>query len=83
MKKGLLVAVAGLSFLSGAAFAAKVWDWKDLNKARTHLHQVIAEIRRAAAANDHDMGGHAGKAADLAAQAESEIGMAIDAAKSH
>jgi hypothetical protein len=81
MRKGLLIAVAGLSFLSGAAVAAKVKDWRDLKKAHEHLVQVINELGRARAANHYDMAGHGAKAEDLAKQAEGELRLAIDAAK--
>jgi hypothetical protein len=82
MKKGMLIAVAALSFVSGAAIAAKVKDWHDLHKAHLHLQQVIKELERARSANNYDMAGHGAKAEDLARQAEKELNAAVEAAKS-
>jgi hypothetical protein len=79
MKKGLMIAV--LSFVAGGAFAAKVHDWKDLDKAHNHLNQVIEEMERVSKANHYDMGGHAYKAIKLSHDAEAELRMAIDDAR--
>jgi hypothetical protein len=81
MKKALLIAVAGLSLISGAAGAARVKDWRDLKKAHDHLQQGINEMARARAANHYDMAGHGAKAEELAKQAEVELRAAIEAAK--
>jgi hypothetical protein len=81
MKKGILIAVAAVTLVSGAAFAKKVKDWRDLHKAHLHLQQVIKEMERARAANNYDMAGHGAKAEDLARQAEKELNAAVEAAK--
>ena len=81
MKKGMLIAVIGLSFVSGAAIAGKVKDWRDLHKAHMHLQQVIHELERARSANHYDMAGHGVKAEELARQAEKELAAAVEAAK--
>ena len=75
MKKVWVGAAVGLllSFASGAAFAARVHDWKDLHKVHMHLNQVIHEMERARAANHYDMDGHGAKAEALARQAEGEL----------
>lgn len=71
MKAHLVVATVVLSMAAGFAIAQHVHDRKDLHQAEVKLHQVVNELERAAAANHYDMNGHAGKAIELAKQAES------------
>ena len=81
MKKSLLAAVIGVTLIGGTAFAKKVKDWRDLDRAHNQLKQVINEMERARAANHYDMAGHGAKAEDLARQAERELAAAVEAAK--
>ena len=81
MKNSLAIAVAGLSLAVGAAFAAKVQDWHDLDKVHQHVVESIHEIERARAANHYDMAGHGAKAEELLRQAEHELHDAVEAAK--
>ena len=39
MKKAIAIGALGLSFAAGAAFAAKVRDWHDLDAARNHIQK--------------------------------------------
>jgi len=81
MKKAIAIGALGLSFAAGAAFAAKVRDWHDLDAARNHIHEAIQEMNHARAANNYDMAGHGAKAENLLHAAEREVGLSIDAAK--
>jgi hypothetical protein len=81
MKKGMLIAVAGLTLLAGTAIAKRVKDWHDLHDAHMHLQQVIHELERARKRNNYDMAGHGVKAEEFARKAEAELGMAVEAAK--
>lgn len=81
MKKVLQVAIVGLSFASGAAFADKVFDWHDIDKVHGHIVEAIHEMERAAAANHYDMGGHAKKAEEALRVAERELHEAVESAK--
>jgi len=81
MKKALLAAVIGLSFVAGIACAAPVHDWHDLDKVHTHVVEAIHEMERARAANHYDMDGHGEKAEALLRQAEGELHAAVESAK--
>jgi hypothetical protein len=81
MKKGMLIAVAALTLISGSAIAKKVRDWHDLHAAHMHLQQVIHELERARGRNNYDMQGHGAKAEEFAHKAEAELNMAVEAIK--
>ncbi len=81
MKKSLLLVSIGIVMAIGVADAAKVRDWRDLDKVHTHVKQAIAEMARARAANHYDMDGHGAKAEDLLRQAERELHDAVESAK--
>jgi hypothetical protein len=81
MKKTLLLIPAALLFLSGAALAEPVRDWRDLNAVHVKIQQSIKDMERARAANHYDMDGHGAKAEELLRQAEHELHEAIQAAK--
>ncbi len=80
MKKLIIAAAFGLTFLAGLAFPY-VKDWHDLDAVHKHVKESIAEMDRARAANHYDMAGHGAKAVELLHQAEKELGLAVDAAK--
>ncbi len=80
MKLRLILVPAVLSLIACFATAQHVADRKDLHDAEVHLHQVVNELERAAHANHYDMNGHAGKAIELAKQAEHEVHAAWEAA---
>jgi hypothetical protein len=81
MKTKLFIAIVGLSVAGGAAVAAKVQDWHDLDKVHQHVVESIHEMERARAANHYDMAGHGAKAEELLHQAEHELHDAVEAAK--
>jgi hypothetical protein len=81
MKKSVLIAVAALSFAGGAAFAAKVHDWKDLDKVHTKIVGAIKDMDKARAANHFDMDGHGEKAVQHLKDAEAELKAAVESAK--
>jgi len=81
MKLHLIIASVAISLAASVAIAQHVADRKDLHDAEVHLHQVVNELERAAQANHYDMSGHAGKAIELAKQAEHEIHVAWEAAE--
>jgi hypothetical protein len=81
MKNSFAVAVASLSLVAGATFAAKVQDWHDLDKVHQHVVESIHELERARAANHYDMAGHGAKAEELLRQAEHELHDAVESAK--
>ncbi len=81
MKKSLLAAAVVVSFVAGAASAAKVHDWKDLHKVHEKIVTAIKDMERARAANHYDMDGHGAKAEDLLRQAEGELHAAEVSAK--
>jgi len=66
---------------AASAYAAKVQDWKDLEKVHKHVQESIQEMERARAANHYDMSGHGAKAEDLLRQTEKELHDAVEAAK--
>jgi len=80
MKLITIAIPVALSFVAGVALAQHVADRKDLHNAEVHLHQVVNELERAARDNHYDMNGHAGKAIELAKQAEREIHVAWESA---
>jgi hypothetical protein len=79
LMKKVLIAFAVLG--AATAFAAKVQDWKDLDKVHKHVQEAMNEMNRARAANHYDMAGHGAKAEDLLKQAEQELAQAVEAAK--
>jgi hypothetical protein len=79
MKLVTIAVTVALSLVAGVALAQHVADRKDLHAAEVHLHQVVNELERAARNNHYDMNGHAGKAIELAKQAEREIHVAWEA----
>ncbi len=85
MKKSLRVilgsVLVGMILSAGLAFAAKVHDWKDLDKVHHHVEEAIHEMERARAANHYDMDGHGAKAEDLLRQTEHELHDAVESAK--
>jgi hypothetical protein len=81
MKK-ISAVVFALGLIGAAsAYAAKVQDWKDLEKVHKHVQESIQEMERARAANHYDMSGHGAKAEDLLRQTEKELHDAVEAAK--
>ena len=80
MKK-ILTIVMALTLATGAAYAAKVHDWHDLDKVHTHVQEAINEMNRARAANHYDMDGHGAKAEELLHQAERELAAAVESSK--
>ena len=80
MKKALIVAAIGLSFIAGAA-SAYVRDWHDLDAVHGHIVEAIHEMDRARAANHYDMAGHGVKAEELLHSAERELNQAVAAAR--
>ena len=81
MKKVILTAAAGFTFIAGMAFADAVRDWHDLDKVHDHVVEAIHELDRARAANHYDMAGHGAKAEQLLHQAERELHEAVESAK--
>ena len=82
MKKYWLSAIAAvLLFVSGFAFGVR--DWRDLDGVHKHIQEAIHQMERAQAANHYDMGGHAAKAERLLHDAERELNLAIEWARSH
>jgi hypothetical protein len=83
MKRSIAIAVISscLSFAGGIAVAQGVHDWHDIDKVRQHVHQAIHEIENIQAANNYQMGGHAEAAKGHLRQAESELSLAIQAAR--
>lgn len=85
MKKIVLSSVGAasliLSGVIGAANAAPVHDWKDLEKVHNHIQEAMKEMDRARAANHYDMDGHGAKAEQLLRDAEHELHEAIESAK--
>ncbi len=81
MKKTFTAVVTGLVLTAAVAFAAKVHDWKDLDKVHNHVVEAIHEMERARAANHYDMDGHGAKAEELLRQAEHELHDAVESAK--
>jgi hypothetical protein len=82
MKKLLLACVLGLSLAVGVAYAEPVRDWHDLDAVHKHVVSSINEMARARARNDYDMDGHGAKAEELLKQAEQELKLAVESAKS-
>ena len=80
MKKSW-IAVSLVAFAAGAALAANVRDWHDLDKVHTHIVESIREMERARAANHYDMAGHGAKAEQLLRDAEHELHEAVEASK--
>jgi len=70
-----------LSFVSGAAFADRVHDWRDLEAVHKHVQEAIHEMERARAANHYDMAGHGARAEEDLRAAERELREAVEAAK--
>lgn len=81
MRKNLIIMAAALVLGTAIGYAAKVHDWKDLDKVHNHIVQSIHEMEKARAANHYDMDGHGAKAEDLLRQAERELHDAVESAK--
>lgn len=81
MKKAIVIAALGLSFVAGTAFAAKVHDWRDLDAVHDHVKEAIHEMERARAANHYDMNGHGAKAEEHLRAAERELNEAIESSR--
>jgi len=81
MRNAIAVAALCLSFVSGAAFAERVWDWHDLEAVHKHVQEAIHEMERARAANHYDMGGHGVRAEEHLRAAEHELHDAIESAR--
>jgi hypothetical protein len=81
MRKLTLTVVALGLVGAASAYAAKVQDWKDLDRVHNQIQHSIQEMERARAANHYDMNGHGAKAEDLLRQAEKELHDAIEAAR--
>lgn len=63
---------------AGIASADPVRDWPDLRAAHEQIEHALESLHRAQAANQYDMGGHAGRAEQLLQQAEHELHEAIE-----
>lgn len=83
MKRALSVFALVLSFGAGAVLSSQVRDWHDLDKVHKHVKEAIAEMERARAANNYDMGGHGVRAEEHLRAAERELVMAVDSARLH
>ncbi|HET7395429.1 MAG TPA: hypothetical protein VFK12_03215 [Gammaproteobacteria bacterium] len=85
MKKIILAAaVAAFLGLSATANAhPKHPGHPNIVSAHKLVMQAIKRIEAAQKANEFDLGGHAAKAKDLLAQAESELKQALEAAKTN
>ena len=83
MRKPLLIAAVGLSFIAGAVLAREVHDWHDLDNVHKHVAESIQEMEKARAANHYDMQGHGAKAEEHLRAAEHELQLAVDAARVH
>ncbi len=81
MKKAIVVAALGLSFVAGSAFAERIHDWHDLDAIHKHVNEAIHEMERARAANHYDMNGHGIKAEEHLRAAERELNQAVDASR--
>ena len=81
MKKIPDVLVLAVTFVAGAVVSAQVRDWHDLDAIHKHVVESINEMERARSANHYDMRGHGEKAEQLLRQAEHELNLAIEAAR--
>ncbi len=82
MKRAMAIAALCITMVVGGALAQKVKDTRDLEQIQQQIHQAVQEMERARAANHYDMKGHGVKAEEHLRQAESEVSLAIQAAKS-
>jgi uncharacterized membrane protein (DUF106 family) len=62
MKAIKQIVIVAMTLTAGVAIAAKVVDWRDLDKTHKHVQEAIHEMERARAANHYDMDGHGAKA---------------------
>jgi len=83
-KKRFLVGLAWATLGAATAWvmADPVRDWRDLQKVHEHVGEAIHEMDHARAANHYDMAGHGAKAEELLRQAERELQLAVQVARS-
>jgi hypothetical protein len=82
--KALIASVAvGMLFASGLAVAGPKAGHPNLQAASKHLKMAAEKISAAQVANEFDMEGHAAKAKDLIAQAQTELDAAAAAANAN
>ncbi len=81
MNKGTILGLAVAAFGAGAAVAAQVHDWHDLDLVHKHVLESIHDMERARQLNHYDMSGHGAKAEALLHETEKELHEAIEAAK--
>jgi hypothetical protein len=79
--KASVLALTVAAFGAGAALAAQVHDWHDLDEVHKHVLESIHDMERARKLNHYDMAGHGAKAEELLRDAEKELHAAVDAAK--
>ena len=82
MKKALFAVATVAAFAAATALADPVRDWHDLASVHDHVVESIHELERARAANHYDMAGHGAKAEAALHEAERQLRLAIDSAKS-
>ncbi len=81
MNKASVLAITVAAFGAGAAFAAQVHDWHDLDLVHKHVQESIHDMERARKLNHYDMAGHGAKAESLLRETERELHDAVEAAK--
>jgi hypothetical protein len=81
MRRNTLVLAGAFILAAGAAFAATVHDWHDLDAVHKHVQDAIHEMEHARSANHYDMDGHGEKAEKLLRDAEHELHEAVKSAK--
>jgi len=79
--KRLYILASLASFAAGAATAAMVHDWRELDAVHNKIVSAIHDMEKARAANHYDMAGHGVKAEQLLRDAEHELHDAVEAAK--
>ena len=81
MNKASLLGLTLAAFAAGAAVAAQVHDWRDLDLVHKHVIESIHDMERARKLNHYDMAGHGAKAEQLLRDTEKELHDAVEAAK--
>jgi hypothetical protein len=81
MNKASLLGLTLAAFGAGAAVAAQVHDWRDLDLVHKHVMESIHDMERARQLNHYDMAGHGAKAEQLLRETEKELHEAVEAAK--
>jgi hypothetical protein len=76
-----LAAIAATVASVGTQIASAGDKHPNLTAAADNLTKAAGDLSRAQQANEYDLGGHAAKAKDLIAAAQTEVGLARQAAK--